>query len=963
MAVTSEHTSTLGPNAHDDGNHRTGIFTVTLVCERGPILFLRFSLSGENESEDEDTVRKPVWLLPSGLRHRREFSRLILGCLSSLLMAAAPAVASPKDAPEAAIVLFDTPQGAAYVQLTGITLNGKTDLRVCEGVPRFNKSAYNAFPHVSFKQATSLQRGADGVLTLNVTDKTVCVVPANLNFGSKTELTPAEAADQAVVQGTPVSDSQGVLRLMPTAQVVFIPAPDVELADFLRAKRANTDRDWRDFIGRYPTSKYASDARNALAGLHQRAAQAAFARYQQSTRSGKQDLSQLHLARVEAQAAAQASAGNRPATDLLASIDKELDQLLGSDRASLQAFQKALQDRTPGYAQLASAQGHLEQLLEVRSDYPPLVELRREVEAEQRKVLTTLSQAESLAATGRHDDALNLLGVYVSFASELPRMDALVSSAYRYHFKRGQEAAASQEWEQASIEFRKALTIRPASREAESSLENVTSQLNMQHDQQAANFALLESKTFENKGQIIEAYNVLADLPEKQRPLVASRLAALTHDYLSAATRRAQKLQETHLPIKVRADEDAACEAYSLLSHASSLSGDPAVMVKRDFLSSKISSYYLDQGERYLQKPSGAGIGVGWFYLQAAQQYGITNLDRIRELMAQYAPLYQRKARLSIGLVLRDQTSRNEGAGFADQIADSIASGIDASGVSVEFVRKSSDADASMQPSFILIGEVLEHRSIKNSNLEAPLSTYRAGTHEAKNPAWIQAKKDSDAAQAELAAAQSAFSDAQFQHKKKEIIAAANDAVRAAQAHADQLQHALDMTEENRIETVIEPYHYTKKTVDLSASVDLAFRLTDRAGSSIGQPFEVSKKNRQSVVLLQDVKPEDVQGITNQGTEPSEVQFLTEQELEARNAVVKAVREKALELPAKVLQDARMRVQSGDPDGAAESYIVYLNSASQTSPPDRDEALKFLKDRFNLTANPPQVQASAKVGP
>lgn len=909
-------------------------------------------------------MRKPACLhLPSGLRHGRKFSGVLLGCLAPLLMTAGPAIAASKDAPAAAIILFDAPQGASYVQLTGITLNGKTDVRVCDGVPKFNKSAYNALPHVSLKQASSLQRGADGVLTLTVSEKPICVVPANLNFDAKAELTPAEAADQAALQGTPVSDSSpGVVRLMPTAQVVFVQAPDAELADFLRAQRANTDKDWHDFIGHYPSSKYASDAHNALGGLHQHAAEAAFAHYQQSARSGKRDISQLHLASVETQAAVQASPGYKSATELLGLIDKELDQLLENDRASLQAFQKALQDRTPGYAQLAAGQVHLEQLLEVRPDYPPLVALRREVGAEQRRLFMTLSRAESLAATGRHDDALNLLGSYTSFASEMLRVDALVSSAFRYHFKRGQEAAATQEWEQASIEFRKALAIRPDSKEAASSLENVTSQASAQHNQQAANFALLESRNFESKGQIVEAYNVLADLPEKQRALVASQLTALSHDYLSAATRRAQKLQETHIPVKVRADEDAACEAYLLLSRASSLSGDPAVVVKRDFLSSKISSYYLEQSERYLGKPSGAGIGVGWLYLQAAQHYGITNLDRINDLMAQYEPLYQRRARLSLGLVLRDQTSRHEGAGFADQIADSIASGVDASGVSLEFVRKVSDADAMPPSFFILIGDLLEHRVIKNSNLEAPLSTYRTGTHEVKNRVWIQAKKDYDAAQEELAAAQRALFDGQSQHKKKGIIAAANEAVRTAQQNADQLQHALDTTEENRIETVIEPYHYTKKTVDLSASVDLIFRLTDRVGTLVGQPFEVSKSNRQIVVLLQDVKPEDVQGITNQGVEPGEVQFLSELEIDARNAVVKAVREKALELPAKVLQDARMHVQAGDTDGAAELYLLYLNSVGQTSSPERDEALKFLQDRFNLTANPSKGQASGKVG-
>jgi len=896
-------------------------------------------------------LSKPGWLrlISLGCVGRR-FSSLLLGSLLAVPVISLPALAAPKDGPGAAIVLFDGPQGAAYVQLTGITLNGKTELRVCDGIQKFNKSTYNTLPRISIKQASSLQRSADGVLTLTMGDKPVCVVAANLNFESKTELTPVEAADQIVIQGTPASaSSPGTLGLKPGTQVIFVAAPDDELAGFLRAQRANADPDWRDFIRHYPSSKYAGEAGDALAGLHEGLAEAAFARYRKSVPSGKDDIAQLRLASVEAQTASQASPGYQPATQLLGLIDKELDQLLESDRARLQAFQKALQERTAAYAQLAAAQAHLDRLLEFRSDYPPLVALRREVAGEQGKLYKTLSQAESLAAIGRHDDAVNALGSYTAFASEVPRIDALITSAYRYHLKRAQEAVADQEWEQASIEFRKALTFQPGSREAESGLETATTQLSAQHDQQAANFALLESKDYASKGEIVEAYNVLADLPDKQRALVASQLASLSHDYLSAATRRAQKLQETHIPIKVRADEEAACEAYALLSRASSLSGDPAVTVKRDFLSSKISSYYLEQAERYLQKPSGAGIGIGWFYLQAAQHYGITNLDRINDLISQYGPLYQRRAHLSIGLVLRDQTSRHEGQGFADQIADSIASGLDASGVSLEFVRKVSDNGDAMQPNFVLIGDVLEHRVVKNSSLETLASTYRAGTHDVKNPAWIQAKQNYDAAQGELAAAQNALSEAQSQHKKKEVIAVANDAVQKAQKEADDLQHALDAIEENRIETVVEPYHYTKKTVNISASVDLDFRLADRAGTAVGQSFEVSKSNHPSVILIQDVKPEDAQGVTNQGVDPDENQFLTQLEIDARNAVVSAIREKASELPTKILQDARARAQAGDPDGAAELYILFLNSTGQVPTPERDEALKFLHDRFNLT--------------
>jgi hypothetical protein len=881
------------------------------------------------------------------------FARFGRHCLFVAVIMGGSVSAHAKDASATAVVLFDGTQGAAYVQIMGMTLNGKTEVRLCDGVSRFDKSAYNALRRTPFTGASSLQRGEDGVLTLTVNAKPLCVVPSNLRFDKKPELTPSEAAEQAVLQGTPVSSSaldRAIPALKPRVQLVFVTAPDVELADFLRAQRANTVKDWQDFLVRYPSSRRRAGAQSAMAELHLRDGEAAFAQYQESSSARKQDIAMLRQAGMEAQAANQASAGYGQAIKLMDTIGRELDSLLEPDRARLQAFQKALQDHGSGYSQLAAARVHLEQLLEVRSDYAPVLDLRREIAAEERKLETTVANAESLTASARYDDAVSSLGSYNSFASEIPRANAIVNAAYKYHFDRGQKLAAQQDWEHGIAEFRKAATLRPDSKEAGAALNNATIQLSAKHDQREANLALVQSNDYAGKSQFVEAYNVLADLPDKQRALVTSQLSALTPNYVSAAPRRAQKLQEVHIPIKGRADEDAVREAYALLDRASSLSGDPAITLKRDFLSTKISAYYVDRASRYLEKASGSGTGVGWLYLKEAQRYGITNLNNLKDQMARYVSLYQRRARISVGIMLRDQTSRRDSPGFAEQLADAIATGLESSGVSIDVVRKPSEVADALQPNFLLVGEILEHRVVKNVNLETPQSKYRAGMHETKNLAWLQAKSNYESAQQQLAAAQHSLADAQAQRKKKEIVAAANDAVQEAQKHADELRNKLETTDQNRVEAIVEPYHYTKKTIDLSASIELTFRVNDRSGNVIGQPIDVPRSNHKSMVVLQDVKPEDTEGITNQSVEPDEAQFLTALEIEARNIMVKAVREQASQLPASVLQDARTHAQRGDPDGAAEHYIIYLNSTPETSSPERDEAAKFLRDRFNLGA-------------
>jgi len=101
--------------------------------------------------------------------------------------------------------------------------------------------------------------------------------------------------------------------------------------------------------------------------------------------------------------------------------------------------------------------------------------------------------------------------------------------------------------------------------------------------------------------------------------------------------------------------------------------------------------------------------------------------------------------------------------------------------------------------------------------------------------------------------------------------------------------------------------------------------------------------------VLENVKPEDTEGVTNKTVEPDETQFLTDLEIEARDALVKAVREKAAGLPAKILQEARSRAQRGDLDGAGEGYVLYLNSTAESASAERNEAVKFLREQFNLS--------------
>lgn len=862
--------------------------------------------------------------------------------------------AQAKDAPVTAIALFDGPSGPAYVQLAGLMVNGKTELRVCDGVPKINKTAYDNLLRTQLTGATSLARGDDGTLTLTTGTKSVCVVPGNLKFERNAEFTSAEAADQATIQGTVISASlpgNELPQFRRGVRLVFVASADDEFAQYLLAQRVSSIAGWQDFLLRHASSTRASDAKNSLADIYQQSAEAAFSKYQKSAGA---DIAVLKQAQHQALEANRVVAGYPAASKLRAQINKELDTLIEPDQANLRAFRRALTEHLAGYSGLVVAKKHVDELLSVNPEYAPVLNLHSEITAEARKLESALQQAEALVATKEYDQAIRALGAYHTFAGEAPRINSVVTAAYVFHFQRGRQLSAEHNWEKAVVEFRQAIEIKVDSAEANTALKDAEVQLTAARDREAVQRAVATSQDYTANKDFISAYQTLVELPDAQRAMVTDQLTAIQKDFVPAAARRAQKLQEIHIPIRGRADEEAVQEAYDLLNRASNLNGDPALKLKLDLLSDKISAYYVDQAKRYLSKPLGSGVAIGWLYLGEAERYK-PNLSTVRDVRAQYASAYQLRSKLSIGVALRDQTSRRDSPGFADQLADAIATGLESSGLGVKVVRQAKEGVDGVQPNFLLIGEILEHRVVKDANLETLQSKYRAGTHDVKNEEWSKANDDYLAAQKALQAAQRAVADV---HGKKEA-AAANDAVATAQKNLDDARHKLDTTEPTRAQAVIEPYNYTKKNIDVTAVVELAFHLSDQQGNVIESGVPIKKDSHKRFVVLENVKPEDTEGIKAQGTEPDEVQFLTDAEIQARDALVKSVREKAQVLPGKVLQEARNRAQQNDVDGAAEEYIVYLNATPDSGSTERQEAAKFLREHYNVAvANQQQLAAS-----
>ncbi len=854
-----------------------------------------------------------------------------------------------KEVPLTAIELFDGQNGAAFVQITELLINGKAEVRSCGGAPQINKSTYGKLAKIPLNSSvTSLERDAKGIMNLTRGSAAECVVPSNLKFDKDESLTPAELADRAVLTGQVASSSPAgtttVPPFKPTVKIVFVSAPDVELAEFLRANRAHSVAQWQDYLSRYPKASHIDLAKQALAALFLREGEDGLASYRSSSSTSSPIYSDLKTAHSRADQARELLPTDEEAAKLRENVHSELVLIAVKAHAEMQAYKQALAGHTTGYVHLANARQLDDHALEVDAHFDQALTLQNAIAAESKRVDTALHSAESMIASQHYDDAVMAVAEFGSFAEEEPRISVIIDAAYKYHFERGKVSAADQKWHDAVEEYQKAADLKPTS-EAAAALKQAQAEFVSSTNQAAAAAALQQSSAFEQDNHHIEAYEVLADLPDAQRALVKDQMQALEANYVTSASDEAKKLKDAHTPIQGRADEIGVLKAYDYLRRASRLQpADQDLKLRLDLISQTLSDYYVAQAKRYLDKPLGSGVGLAWLYLNEAQQYQ-SNRDDIRDERTKNSAIHNVRSTLSIRVVFRDQTSRRDSAGFADQLSDAIATGLETETLPVRIIRA---ADATpVEPNFQLIGDVLEHRPVTKVAIESIDSEYRAGEREIPNEEWNQANRDYEAANLDLQKAQKVLEGTQAHGKKKEI-AEANTTVEDAQKKVEDAHRKLDSIAKTTLSDVVKPYSYTKKTIDLSAVVEVGFRIVDSNGNTIAMTPSVKNTAQKQFVVLENVKPEDTKNVKQAGAPPDEAQFLTDVEIAARIALIKDVKDKVELLPSKILAQARKRLMDGDTEGTAEAYILYLNSTPDTETAEREEAKKFLREQFNM---------------
>ena len=882
------------------------------------------------------------------LRRFRLAARLRCVLLSNLLLEAALAsvvvvYAHAKEPPLTAILLYNGPNGPAYLELTDLLLNGKAEVRSCGTAQLIDRPQYGKLAKVSLSGADSLERRADGTLLLTQGGNVSCVVPANLKLDKGEALSAAELASRGELLGRVLSGESSIPPLKPGVKLVFVRAPDVELAEYLRAERANTITGWQDYLSRYPKTSHMNQANMALATLLTEQGQARLASYRRAEGSAS-SYDDLRGAKQSADQSLELAPNSATTTQLLDSIQGELRTLTDRGRAEWQAYEEALSAHTAGYSHLVVVRNLVNQVLEIDSHFEPAQNLLKSVSAATNRFENSLRNAQLQLEAEQPDDAVAAIGSYRVFAAEEPRVAAVLDAAYKLHFQRGMAAESAQQWQEAVQEFQKASNINQRA-EAAAALKNAEAGLEASHNREIADAALRKSQDMQQEQNYLEAYEVLYALPAGARALVTDPLHALEPAYIRAAAQKAKQLEDAHTPIRNRADEVAIHEAHQYLERARDLSPDDEnLKLRLDQLAQKLSDYCLAQARKYLERPQGSGVGLAWLYLDEAQHYKPGRDDVLQE-RARSSALYQMRSRLSLRVAFYDQTSRRDSGRFAEQLSDAITAGLESSGPPVKVIRPNETAAA--EPNFQILGEVLQHRPIRNETVEAMESRYRVGAHEVSNDEWNRANRDYQAAAADLQSAQRALEAAQA-HGSKSDIADANRAVALAQQHVDDARRELDSTAKTSASDITKPYNYTRKTIDVAAIVEVSFRIVDSSYSVVEAAPPVSLNNHKEFIVLENVKPEDTEGVRALGATPDEQQVLADVEIEARDTLIKAVREHVEKLPGRILDQARRRAVEGDPAAAAEAYILYLHCSPPGQQSEQDEAKRFLLEQFNL---------------
>ena len=335
--------------------------------------------------------------------------------------------------------------------------------------------------------------------------------------------------------------------------------------------------------------------------------------YQKSALTASPSYRDLKDAKVQADKARAVLPDLGQTVNLEKEIRGKLAAIAEQGRGELDSYKVALSAHAPGYIHLQNARKFSAEVSEIDSSFPAGQALAGDVMQASNGFESVLRSAESSVAEKQMDKAIGSLTPIRAFAGEEPRVAAVIDAAYSYYFQLGQQLSGTGDWENAIKRFEKAVSAKDTA-EAEESLKEARKQLVILQDKAAAAKALESSKEYEQQQDILDAFEVLYNLPASQQALVAEDIERLKAGYIQSAAKAAQDEQKAHDPVRGLGDEVGIEKAYTYLQRAYELSKNDSYRDTMNILGDDLSAYFVEQARRYLDKPSGSGTELGWTY-------------------------------------------------------------------------------------------------------------------------------------------------------------------------------------------------------------------------------------------------------------------------------------------------------------------------------------------------------------
>jgi hypothetical protein len=860
-----------------------------------------------------------------------------------------PRLSSAKTAGMVAIAIYPDRSGFSYEHIGNFVLNGKNEVALCSDASPIAKSDYHKLSKITLAPGMSLERDAKGVLMLTQgSAPPACVVPANLKYDKGDVLTVAELADRAVMEGQvlPMSDppQSQITPLKPGTMLVFVSSADQELAEYLRANRAADVRLWQSYLAKFPSGSHTGIAKKSLAALYIQSARTDLAAYVASKGREVPEYARLKEARQLTDQARVLAPGEE-INALGQKIHSEVLNISSASTKDLGLYLVALRTQTAGYSNLVIA----EKLADAAFDIDPSSSENLDAERQAKEARSTfdkiLRDSEAQITAQHLDEAIGRINPIRPFADENQKVsDDLhaIASLYLRHAKKLQETS---DWPNVIADLQNALAI-VSSPETQAMLSDAKKKAQEAADKAAADTAIKKSQGLIDSKNTLAAFEVLDDLPPTQHALVTDQIDALKDQYVQDAQKTAKNLQKANDPITGLSDEVGIQRAFGYLQRCSRLTNDQDVETREAILAEDLSAFYLRQGKKYAEKPDGTGVNIGWTYLSEALQYrSPSTLSAINDEMATARAAHLLKSRLSMRVDFRDQTSRREATDFASQLTDAMATGLESSRMNVKVIR--AQETTQVQPNFQIVGEVIRNEKSTSHETVPKQSFYRFGQQQVPNPDWANVDEDLEKAKNNLESARSSLEGATARGKRKEIDQAQNT-IQDDEKKVEDLRKKLNSIPQFLIQDQERPYTYTQINYHLKIVVELHFRILDGDGNEIVQTIPVTKENPKEYLVLEDVKPDDTREVRKEGEVPNEQDLLEQTQIAARDELIKTAKAKISELPAAVIAAADRKAQRQDNEGAAELYILYLNSTPVADTPERLRARQFLSSTFNF---------------